>query len=365
MTSSELFKVLQQGADLNYSAYYDNVSANRFFKQGLINAAENIYLNRLTNQNAFDELNFLISTDQVYSLNNNRIYVHDLLISNVTFVTTTITVTTELAHNFIVGDSVTTSGIAGFATNNPNGTYTILTTPTTTSFTYTAASAPTGTYTANSGMVTSSKIIADYWHYFFGKAKFTVPTTYSITASTNSSPIRITLNKRSFFRSYDIVTIAGITGNTNANGTRYLKMANETQYFLYSDATLQTPVVGNGTQGGTGTISQVLYSPLKFKRSDEKGNLYGQPSEANPYYQESKQFIKILPSTIPCSEITIDYLRVPQRFIDVGDAVFDFDLWYPKQFQYAIINHTALLMAEALRDSGLMSVESQQIISNP
>ncbi len=73
----------------------------------------------------------------------------------------------------------------------------------------------------------------------------------------------------------------------------------------------------------------------------------------------------MLPSDVTCSEITIDYLRVPPRFIDVADTTFDFDLWYPKQFQYAIVNQTGLLMAEALRDSGLMNVESQQIITQP
>ena len=345
---------------MDYSAYLDPTKANRLFKKAFIYAIEDIYQKRLDNQNAFDELNFLIATDQVYAINNNQIYVHDLLIINVLNASTDWHIETELPHNLIVGDTVTLSGITGFVTN-PNVTTTVTQVISSTIF-HITTTASAGAYTGFVGQVTSPKIIADYYHYFYGKGKFTNLTNFTVVTATNSTPIRITTNNRTFFRDGDGVVIGGITGNTNTNGLRYLKQLNEKQYFLYSDAALSAAVSGNGTSGGTGTISQVLYSTLRFKRSDEKGAPFAQPSAYCPFYQQSKELIKILPTNVVCSELTLDYLRVPPRFIDVVDNVYDFDQWYSKNFQFDIINQAGKLFAQSLRDGGLLNVESQQII---
>lgn len=66
------------------------------------------------------------------------------VIGNVTNVGTAITATVATAGPLITGQSATIAGIAGFTTNNPNGTYTITVSGTT--ITWTAGSAPTGTY---------------------------------------------------------------------------------------------------------------------------------------------------------------------------------------------------------------------------
>lgn len=369
MTGTQLFAFLQKEIDLAYTGYVSSgAEADGWFKKGFIVALQNIYRQQLDNQNAFDEINFLVSTDAVFPLNNNRIYTNKLLISNVTNVGTTVTVTTELAHNFILGDTLTISGVAGFTTNNPNGTFTIIAPVTATTFTFTAGSAPTGgPYTANSGYITSApKMIADYYHYLdYGKAKFSRATAYIVSASTNTSPIRITLNKRTYFRSYDQVTIAGIAGNTNANGTFYLRQANEFQYFLYSDPLLQTPVAGNGNQTNTGTIAQVVSGTLKFKRSQEKGWVYGVPTPENPYFQQSKILIKILPDNQVCDQLTLDYIIKPPAFADTLNNTIDLSDHYPDFFQYRWISETGKLINMSMRDGAGLQIENEIIVENP
>jgi len=83
----------------------------------------------------------------------------------VTYSGTTITVTTTYPHGMITGASVVLSLLTA-TTNPPNGTWTIDTVPTSTTFTFTATSAPTGTI----GGVTRSLVLP-------GSSTFTYVTT--------------------------------------------------------------------------------------------------------------------------------------------------------------------------------------------
>jgi hypothetical protein len=84
-----------------------------------------------------------------------------VLISSMTAAGTTATVTTNVAHGLAVGQQITISGATPSAYN---GTFTVLTTPSTTTFTYVANSAPGGsasvqgylTYTGITGVLTSN-----------------------------------------------------------------------------------------------------------------------------------------------------------------------------------------------------------------
>ncbi len=364
MNGLEIYRSLQVKCDLDYSSYFDNVKANRLFKESFLNACESIYANRLDNQNAFDEINFLILTDQTFLVNGNSIPLHSILITALTVVGTTWTVTTELPHALVATDAVTLADVAGF-TANPNGARTVVTVPTPTTFTFTATTA-TGAYTGQIGNITHAKMIADYWHYFSAKPTFIQPTIFTILSSLDSTPLRITLNRRSSFRTGNKVIIAGVTGNTNANGTRYLRQLTETDYFLYSDAAMATPIAGNGAQTNTtGTISYIIETVQIFKRSDEKGSVLGVPTAYNPYFQESKMALKILPSDITCTQISLDYLRYPPRFVDVADNIYDFDYGYSKNFQNALIFEAEQVFGMAMRDIGLVNIAQTQIIQQP
>jgi hypothetical protein len=78
-------------------------------------------------------------------------------VSNVARTSATATITTSTAHGFRVGDTVTVAGLTNTALN---GTYTILTTPLTTTFTYTTATTGTIASIADSG---TAEVAAGSW----------------------------------------------------------------------------------------------------------------------------------------------------------------------------------------------------------
>jgi hypothetical protein len=85
-----------------------------------------------------------------------------------------------------------------------------------------------------------------------------IGTAYSggaLTVATNATPIVITTTTANNLVAGDSVQIAGMTGNTAANGVNYVNPLTATTFQLFSNAALTTGVVGNGTLGGSPTIS--------------------------------------------------------------------------------------------------------------
>ena len=83
-------------------------------------------------------------------------------INNVARTSSTATVTTAAAHNFAEGDTVV---VAGLTTTALNGTYTIASAPTTTSFTYTTSTSGSISSTADSGtadVTANSRAVTDF-----------------------------------------------------------------------------------------------------------------------------------------------------------------------------------------------------------
>ncbi len=367
MTGSEILALIKQEADEAYSMYWPTARWDRAIQEATINTIQNKYLGYLNNQNAFDEMNYFITTSATYPVNatTNTLYLgtHSIPLISIFPTGTTLTVTSSLPHDLLTGTRITFTNIVAtgtlFSLNNQTYTVTVIDSVT---FTVTTSAALVGVFT--SGEITFPDSIFDYYHYLWGQATFTQLTAYTVVKSTNASPIKITLNKRSYLRSGDHVVIAGIGGNTNANGTFYLKQANEFDYFLYSDVKLTTPVSGNGKQTGIGTVSEIFNSVLRFKRSDEKGNVYGTPTVQNPYFQQSKNLIRILPDE-PCSSLKIDYIRTPTFFIDVTDTVTDLTNYFNLDMQYAIKNETLRIFAAASRDILLTQTSTISKQENP
>lgn len=69
-------------------------------------------------------------------------------ISACTVASGVVTFTTGSTAQLTPGEAVTVTGVTGFTTNNPNGTFIVNTIPSTTTFTVIPALAPTGTYTS-------------------------------------------------------------------------------------------------------------------------------------------------------------------------------------------------------------------------
>lgn len=77
--------------------------------------------------------------------------------------------------------------------------------------------------------------------------------TVTVTNATNATPIVLTSSADHGFVDGMSVTIASVGGNTNANGTYYVKKLTSTTFSLYTDEALTTGRAGNAayTSGGT------------------------------------------------------------------------------------------------------------------
>ena len=73
----------------------------------------------------------------------------------------------------------------------------------------------------------------------------------SISGSTNATPIVITVAANSGLKTGDRLAIAGVTGNTNANGEWTLEAVTATTFKLLGS-------VGNGAHGGTVRAAQIF-----------------------------------------------------------------------------------------------------------
>lgn len=94
----------------------------------------------------------------------------------------------------------------------------------------------------------------------------------AVTGSTNATPIVITVAANSGLKSGDRLAIAGVTGNTGANGEWTLEAVTATTFRLLGS-------VGNGVHGGTVRAAQIFdQTPLMAGHSAAlqlSGNLVG------------------------------------------------------------------------------------------
>lgn len=378
ITGAYLSKLFFQVAGQAYTGYLDPTKQNRLFEKAFIQAVERRFLNK-QDQKVKDEINNLISINNVLTvINNNSFYGLPLPIVNLTVSTTTWTLTTFLPHNVAVGNTINLSGILGFVTP-PNGNQAVLTTPTPTTLTFTATTS-TGTYTPNSGveyLVNGS--LQDYFHTLTLKAKFlktinglngVINGLPVITGASNTSPIVVTLFNYNDFRDYEQVTISGITGNTNANGTFYIKKLNDFNFSLYSDSLLQTPVAGNGVYGGIPVLSRVYYNYLRLLNSDEKISSLNKPTEKSPRLEVANGLLVIDPLTFPCQEVTIDYIKKPLSVytsgfvIDITDSVLNLSLYYNEKLLLSVVDEAVLIFSQEVRDPEMQAAAMEQISDN-
>ena len=93
------------------------------------------------------------------------------------------------------------------------------------------------------------------------------------TGATGASPIVVTTSVHGFADG-EAITISGVTGNTAMNGNNFAKVTGYTgtQFALYSDKVLATPVAANGTFAGTSvTIAKLFRLPNFFRINSGTG----------------------------------------------------------------------------------------------
>lgn len=97
----------------------------------------------------------------------------------------------------------------------------------------------------------------------------------AVTAATNATPIVITTGTAHGFTNGDYVMIAGVTGNTNANG--YRKIKNVAASTAELTDTSDVNIAGNGTFGGTAYVANLGPSASGDNWDDFDGCVIGTP----------------------------------------------------------------------------------------
>ncbi len=361
ITGSDLFNYFRQRLDTAYTSYLDVTKANRLFRDTQFTCTDKRSLPP-DSQKAFDEIAQQIITQRTFSINNNRISTAPLLITGVVSVVGIYTVTTFFPHNLVANDLVTFADIQG-AANGLNGlSLNVVSIVSPTVFTV-QTGALTVAGTPNTGNVTFAKMVSDYLHLYAVKTKFTqLQDGLTVVSTTGISPITVRLNYRSKFRDGSIMTLSGMTGTTAANGTWYVKQLNSTSYELYTDANLTVASTGGTPYARPqGVVSYVWYNDATPYFSDRKIDRLDSPSAELPKYEFAEKVIKFYPDDLVCSEINLDYIRVPQHFIDVSNNTFDLSLVFPEPYLYYIINSAIKSISVPLRDTTLNALVSNEI----
>lgn len=363
VTGVTLYRYFQQRMDSAYSGYYDNIKANALFRNTMFVCTDKRGMPP-DSQKAFDEIAQQIITQRTFSINNNRISTAPLMITAVASNIGLYIISTFFPHNLLQGDTVTIQDIQGAAGTVLNGnTYTVTNIISATRFAVQTGNL-THAGTPNTGSVTTSKLIGDYLHLYAVKTRFTqLQDGLTVVSTANASPITVRLNNRSRFRDGSIMTLTGMTGTPAANGTWYVKQLNSTIYQLYTDAALTVPSTGGVSYGRPqGAVSQVFYNDATPYFSDRKIDKLDSPSAQLPKYEFAEKVIKFYPDNLVCDEINIDYIRIPQHFIDVADNTFDLSLVYPEPYLYWVIDYAIKSISTPLRDTTLNQMVSSEII---
>lgn len=347
LTGNDLYNLFQQAIGIAYTGQFTTLKAQRFCDRAFIQVCENNY-NKDDTQLTRDNLSFLVSTNQVFPINNNQIYTAPVLLSGVVIVATTGTFTTAIPHNLVSGQTVTISGVSGFGVN-PNGSFVVTVTGTNT-FTATVT-ATTGTYATNTGQIVYAAMIEDYWHLFTLEAKFQKPIyDFSVANITNASPCVVTLDFYNNISTGELITISNSFGNTAANGDWYVKKLNEFKFALYQDENFQTPVVGNGAYMGGAKMTRTWYNYAKPYISNVKIGELNRPTVSDPKVEVADRYLKVYPLDQACLEVTVDYLRKPLVIITLSDTVIDLTAYYPTIFLNQIVAEMQIQATAALRD---------------
>lgn len=369
ITGLELNKYFDLAIDKSYSAYLDPAKKNRVFYKAYANLISKKY-SSLDSQDEFDELSNVIKTEYVVNPVSNKIRTKPIQINSIAYTPTVGTITTTIEHLYSVGDTVTISDVSGIV--GISGSYQIQTIPTATSFTINVSS-PTGTHTQYTGSVSGGYVLDDYEHLLTIKCKFVDDQKYKnlrILSVTSGSRTIVEFYRRSSLRDGDIITISGVNGITNANGTFYVKKLSDYKVQLFSDEKLDNAISSSGTYvNGGSVLGTVYYEYAVQTTSDRKISTWETPTVYSPRFEVAENFIKLYPNNYTCSEVTFDYLtngsNIPTVRIDVLDNQTDLELYYDGKFLMRLVEEAAAIFNKEARDIQQYQVQKTEIIDNP
>lgn len=361
MTGYQFDELFDAKIDKAYSAFLNTVKRDALFNEALILSVESKYKTLVT-QSSYDDISSLIKTKKKFLLNNNFIYTAPIQIASILPISPIeYILTTAVPHNFVVDDVIVFSQVQGFIPSINGWQYSVtqILSPTAC---YVLLGALTGAHISNTGQIDQhqdkygiSKLISDYNHLLTLSAKYSKRiTNLFITNATNTSPITITINSiNNNIKTGELITISGIIGNTNANGTFYVKKTGSKTFELYLDKEFLIPSSGNYAYRGNGNIYRSLYNTAIPLFSYRKISDYDNPTVDIPAYEREENGLSILPHSSACTEITADYISSPVVKIISTDTAINLSNTYSEVFLITILNKAVDLFSQRVKDTEL------------
>jgi hypothetical protein len=361
-TGQDLKRFISDGIDQAYSGFLNSARANRLVRESEIRVAEKVYSTNRT-QKQSDEISPLLLLDKTITVKNNYFRTDPIGIFAFTVVGTTATLTTEVPHQLSVGNSITISNTTGF-TPDINGTYTVLTVPSSTQVTFTVV-AVTGTWTIGTGDVTHAYMFPNMLHPLAIETTYVENDKLTLnTVDTSSAPF-IKFSRYTNVRTGTKIRISGALGVTGLNGDFYCKERNRTTYYLYTDEALLTPAVLSGTYQGSGQAHIIVKEYATRLHSDRRIAPSSNGDEWTPKFATDGNSIKLYPSYSVCESVKVDYLQNPFVTIDVLDNAVDLEQYYTFKYLMKIKDECVLSFMLQMRDLPQAQAEMANNQANP
>lgn len=196
-------------------------------------------------------------------------------------------------------------------------------------------------YSLTNSSVSIPNVIPDYNHYLFSRVEYTIDQGLYFTLFTydGTRPVVARASKPLPYRTGSKVTISG-SSMAEVNTSVWLKQVSRTNYFLYSDEVLETPITSTQFSGTSGAIVETIVSNCVVQYSDERISRLDTPTKRNPRVIVNENKLTFYP--VGATQVFIDYLSNPPVFITqtagVFDNTFNLETVYPAKFLYQIID---------------------------
>lgn len=336
ITGANLYQYLKDGIDQEYSGFINTNYGNRLIRESIILVSEKIYLANRT-QKTVDELSPLTVLDASITVKGNRFYTSPLRVTSATFIGTTVTVSTEQAHQLSVGDTFTVSDVQGL---NINGTYTVASVPTASQVTF-VEPAVAGTYVANTGNLTHLFMFPRMQHPLAIETTFfeDLPDMVFGIGTVGLTPVPyISFSEKNTVRTGSVIRISGALGVVGLNSTFHCKQRNRNSYFLFLDAKFTQPAVLSGVYQGSGVARQVAVEYATRLHSDRRIAPSSDAKVWRPKYGISENSIELFPKDATCESVKVDYLKQPPVEVNVQDTTLDLELYYNYKFLMRVVD---------------------------
>lgn len=362
-TGADLYRYIQDGIDQEYSGFMSTGYGNRLVRECIILTAEKMYATNRT-QKTVDELSPMTVLDSTIPIRGNRFYTTPLRVSSVTFIGTTVTLSVDQPHGLATGDTFTVSDVQGI---NVNGTYTVVTVPSTASVTF-VEPAVTGIYVPDTGNVTHGYMLPDIQHPLAIETTFleTLPSNVFGIGSVGLTPIPyVSFSSKNTVRTGSVIRISGALGVVGLNGTFYCKQRNRNSHFLFTDANFTQPATLSGTYQGSGIARIVVKEYATRMHPDRR---IAPSSDANPWrpkYGISDNAIVLYPQEQVCEAVKVDYLKQPPFEISTTNSTLDLELYYNFKFLMRVKDECVVQFMLRMREEGPAQAEIVNSQMNP